>query len=137
MAILLTCGTGRTASRIAQVLQERQISFVLCSRKGQAGVPSGCAGVVFDWFDESTYTNPFNLDITIERVYLIPPPAHPDAVRMTIDFMALCVEHGVKRIVLMSASIIEKGRCGWGEIHEHLVNLNVDYCILRPSWFFG
>ncbi len=47
MAILLTGGTGKTSTRLAKLLQDANIPFVLTSRKGQAGAPSGMEAVKF------------------------------------------------------------------------------------------
>jgi hypothetical protein len=47
MAILLTGGTGKTSSRLAKLLQDAKIPFLLTSRKGQAGAPSGMEAVKF------------------------------------------------------------------------------------------
>lgn len=47
MAILLTGGTGKTSTRLAKLLQDAKIPFLLTSRKGQAGAPSGMEAVKF------------------------------------------------------------------------------------------
>ena len=47
MAILLTGGTGKTSTHLAKLLQDANIPFLLTSRKGQAGVPSGMEAVKF------------------------------------------------------------------------------------------
>jgi len=47
MAILLTGGTGKTSTRLAKILQDANIPFLLTSRKGQAGAPSGMEAVKF------------------------------------------------------------------------------------------
>ncbi|KAJ7880911.1 hypothetical protein B0H13DRAFT_2050068 [Mycena leptocephala] len=44
---------------------------------------------------------------------------------------------GVKRFVFMSASVIEAGGPMMGQVHEYLRSLTVEYCVLRPTWFFG
>jgi uncharacterized protein YbjT (DUF2867 family) len=47
MAILLTGGTGKTSTHLAKLLQDANIQFLLTSRKGQAGAPSGMEAVKF------------------------------------------------------------------------------------------
>ena len=42
--IFLTGGTGRTSTRIASRLKSLDVSVLLASRKGQAGVPTGYDG---------------------------------------------------------------------------------------------
>ena len=46
--VFLTGGTGKTLTRIASRLQSLDVSVLLASRKGQAGVPTGYDGVKFD-----------------------------------------------------------------------------------------
>ncbi|KAK0187499.1 hypothetical protein F5146DRAFT_1058985 [Armillaria mellea] len=94
---------------------------LLTSRKGV--VPQPFKGVKFDWFDPSTYENPFTADPTIDRVYLVAPPG--------------TLEKGVKRFVLLTGtSKLEEYPLMVYKVHEYLVSLNVDYAVLRPSWFF-
>lgn len=137
--ILLTGGTGKTASRIAKHLQTRNVPVLLTSRKGQAGVPAGFKGVTFDWADESTYNNPFNEDQNIETIYIVVPPPSPayDGFKLTNKFIDVAKEKGVKRFVLLSASIVEKGGFAHGQVHAHLDSIGVDYAVLKPSWFFN
>lgn len=137
MTILLTGGTGTTAIRIAKRLHERNLPVLLTSRKGQAGVPSPFKGVAFDWADRSTFVNPFNADAHIDRVYLIAPPHDADPLPVAKEFIDLAREKGVKRFVFLSGSPVEKGGIVHGKVHEYLADLGVEYCVLRPSWFFG
>lgn len=130
---LLTCGTGKTSSRIAKRLQALDVPILLTSRKGhQAG------GVVtFDWYGESTFANPFAAD-TIDTVYIVLPPPQPGADVVAVKkFIDLAKEKGVNRFLLMSGSIIPKGSpTPHGQIHAYLESLGVDYAVLKPSWFF-
>jgi len=137
--VLLTGGTGKTSSRIADKLQKLNIPVLLTSRKGQAGAPAGQKAVKFDWYDEATHLNPFNEDKNIDTVYLIiVPRPDSDAVAIVKKFIELAREKGVKRFLLMSASVMEKGGpAPQGQIHAHLESIGVDYGVLRPSWFFG
>ncbi|KAJ7491745.1 hypothetical protein B0H11DRAFT_2277707 [Mycena galericulata] len=94
-------------------------------------------GTRFDWLDASTYRLPFDAatEGPIDRVYLIAPAGvtDPGAMKPFIDF---ALAKGVKRFVLMSAALLEKGGPALGQIHEYLSTLNVEFCVLRPSWFF-
>jgi hypothetical protein len=74
MAILLTGGTGKTSTRLASLLRDANIPFLLTSRKGQASAPSGMQAAKFDWTDPSTYANPFSvLAENTTAIYLIAP----------------------------------------------------------------
>ncbi|KAK0243643.1 hypothetical protein EDD85DRAFT_976378 [Armillaria nabsnona] len=59
MTILLTGGTGQTATRIAQPFKD----------------------VKFDWYDPSTFENVFTADPNIDRVYLVAPQATSEGVK--------------------------------------------------------
>lgn len=143
MTILLVGGSGQTSSRVARILLERNVPVLLTSRRGQAGIPAPFKGIAFDWKDQSTYANPFNADAAIDRVYFVIPPLElltlVDPFSAVKDFIDFAREKGVKRFVTVSAALIEKSMTHTihGQTHEYLATCGVDYCILRPSTFFG
>ncbi|KAF8646466.1 hypothetical protein AX16_007203 [Volvariella volvacea WC 439] len=132
--ILVTGGTGKTGSVLAQKLQAAGYSTLVTTRNPSKVAPP-LKGVKFDWLDKSTYDNPWNVDPNIDRVYLVLPeiPNDFDYVKPFID---LAVAKGVKRFVLLSATVFEKGKPGSGITHEYLENLGVEFHALRPTWFF-
>lgn len=134
MTILITGGTGKTGSRVARLLQHANEPTLLTSRSGT--VPAPFKGVRFDWLDSTTYENPFNVDNQIDRVYLVGPDVI-DVLSPMKAFIDLAILKGVKRFVLLSGSALEEGAPLMGVVHEYLVKIGVDYCVLRPSWFFG
>lgn len=136
---LLIGGSGKTPSRIASKLGSRGIPVLLTSRKGQAGVPAGYKGVTFDWFDESTYSKPFEADSNIDTIYIVlpPPTTTADWIALSKKFIDFAKAKGVNRFLLMSVSQIEKGGPAHGQIHEYLDTIGVDYAVLRPSWFYS
>ena len=71
MTILITGGTGKTGIKLAHLLDKTGHPIILTSRKGQ--VPHPFKGVKFDWLVPSTFTNPFDVDPTIDRVYVVGP----------------------------------------------------------------
>ncbi|KAJ7767005.1 hypothetical protein DFH07DRAFT_1012023 [Mycena maculata] len=133
MTILLTGGTGKSATPLANLLLRANIPVILANRSGI--VPAPFKGVRFDWLDASTYGIPFDADGGIERVYLIPPPTL-GMLPLMKSFIDVAIGKGVKRFVLMSASMVELGGPMMGQVHEYLRSLGVEYCALRPSWFF-
>lgn len=135
MSILLTGGTGKTSIRIARLLQNTNMRFILTSRQGI--VPEPFTGVKFDWYDPATFENPFAIESNIESVYLVPPLGSPDVIKAMKPFIDLAVEKGVKRFVLLSISTLDAGSPYMGKVHEYLISLGVDYFVIRPSWFFG
>ncbi|KAJ6548653.1 hypothetical protein B0H19DRAFT_1074486 [Mycena capillaripes] len=56
---------------------------------------------------------------------------------MDRGFIDFAIGKGVKRFVLMSAGLLEAGGPGMSLVHQYLASLNIDYCVLRPSFFFG
>ena len=141
MAILLTGGTGKTSFHLANFLQDAKIPFILASRKGEAGTPSGTLAVKFDWLDSSTYDNPFQHEALsgkkISAIYLVSPTVF-DPVPSVKAFIDNAVKkHGVKRFVLLGGSSLEQDGFYMGTVWQHLVDLGVEYCVLRPTWFNG
>ncbi|KAJ7728781.1 hypothetical protein B0H16DRAFT_240299 [Mycena metata] len=133
MTILLTGGTGKSATPLATLLLEAKQSVVLANRSGR--VPEPFEGVRFDWLDPSTYTIPFDSHGDIDRIYLVAPGILNMFPPMKA-FIDVAVQKGVKRFVLMSAGVLEMGGPAMGQVHQYLNTLNVEYSALRPSWFF-
>ncbi|KAJ7698630.1 hypothetical protein B0H17DRAFT_324738 [Mycena rosella] len=133
MTILLIGGTGKSATPLANLLLQANQPLLLTTRSGN--VPAPFKGVRFDWLNPSTYTLPFELDANIDRVYLIAPPILVSFPPMKV-FVDLAISRGVKRFVLLSAGMVEPGGPAMGKAHEYLSTLKVEYCALRPSWFF-
>ncbi|KAF8815579.1 NAD(P)-binding protein [Phlegmacium glaucopus] len=133
MTILVTGGTGGTGLILARLLKERNHSFLVTSRSGTA--PSPYKAVKFDWFDDKTFGNPFKADSSIDRVYLVFMPAVVDQLTIAKPFIDLAISKGVKRFVFLSASQVEIGSPAMGKIHKYLLDVKVDYTVLRPTWF--
>lgn len=137
MTILLTGGTGKTGIALAHLLHQANHKILLTSRSGT--VPQPFHGVRFDWFDADTYNNPFEAAGTdpIDHIYLVAPPGVFDCLPLVKAFIDLAISKSVKRFVLLSAALLGSGDPATGKVHEYLAGLGVDYCVLRPSWFFG
>jgi festuclavine dehydrogenase len=134
MTVLLTGGTGKSATPLANLLLNANVPLILATRSGK--VPAPFRGARFDWLDASTYQIPFDTDSNIDRIYLIPPPVL-DMFPPMKAFIDFAIQKGVKRFVLMSAALLEEGGPAMGKVHEYLHSRQVEYCVLRPSWFFG
>jgi festuclavine dehydrogenase len=53
-------------------------------------------------------------------------------------FIDLAVEKGVKRFVLLSASVLDVGDGPMmGKVSKYISSLGVKWAILRPTWFMG
>ncbi|KAK0201830.1 hypothetical protein DFS33DRAFT_1264295 [Desarmillaria ectypa] len=136
MTILITGGTGKTGSRLARRLLDANYSVLLTSRKGV--VPEPFKGVKFDWYDPSTFKNPFAADPNIDRIYIVAPDGDRagEVIEPMKPFIDLAVTEGVNRFVLLSATTLKAGGPAMGKVHEYLLSLQVDYAVLRPSWFY-
>ncbi len=141
MAILVTGGTGKTSTRLAGLLQDAKIPFLLASRKAETEASSGMPATQFDWLDSSTYENPFQYKFPggeiISAIYLIAPPVPDPVPSMTafVDYAAK--KHGVRRFVFLTGTTTEKGGVYVGKFWQHLVDIGVEYCVLRATWFMG
>lgn len=132
MTILITGGTGRTATRLAKIIADHNVPVLLTSRKGPSAVSQPFKGVAFDWLDPATFANPFEADHTIDRVYLVAAPSIN--MRPFVDF---AIGKGVKRFVLLSAILVEKGGIAHGKLHQFFEEESgLEWCVLRPSTFF-
>ncbi|RDL40563.1 NAD(P)-binding Rossmann-fold containing protein [Venustampulla echinocandica] len=132
--ILLLGGTGKISSRIARLLSSANYSVLQASRSGVAEPLPHCQGVKFDWFDPTTYENPF-ASSPISAVFLVSPMIL-DPFGPMKTFVDLAREKGVNRFVLLSASVIEVGDGpAQSTISKYISEIGVEYAILRPTWF--
>ncbi|KAK0499574.1 putative ergot alkaloid A [Armillaria luteobubalina] len=135
MTVLITGGKVKTASCLACLLKDGNKPFLVASRSG--GDPTDeFPSCRFDWLDATTYAIPWSKVEEITSVYLVPPPVL-DMLPPMKAFIDYCREKGVERFVLLSASVVEPGGPAAGKVHEYLVNIGVEYCVLRPTWFMG
>ncbi|KAI1359866.1 NAD(P)-binding protein [Xylaria arbuscula] len=133
MSILLTGGSGKTAPRIASLLAEQKIPFMLGSREERDVRPNGYPTVKFDLSDESTWMKVLG-NTNIKAVYMMEPRISQPWVAMN-KFVDFAQSQGVSRFVLCAGTSATLGKDGMGRVWEHLIACNVDYCVLRPSWF--
>ncbi len=119
--ILILGGTGKTGRRIADKLLTKGISTRIASR---SATPS------FDWNDEATW--PAALD-GISAVYLsyAPDLAVPGATDSVRRFVALAVDAGVRRLVLLSGRGEEEAQACERIVQE----TDLEWTVVRSSWF--
>lgn len=148
MAILVLGGRGKTSRRLASLLDAANVPFLLASRTISPDVPYN--QVQFDWLDPETYDTPFSwassssflgeaeADSTpISAVYLVVPPVM-DMVPPMTSFIDFARARGVRRFVVLSASVLEQGGPAMGAVHGYLASLeDVEFVVLRPTWFMG
>ncbi|KAI0173499.1 NAD(P)-binding protein [Hypoxylon sp. FL1284] len=132
MSVLLTGGSGKTAPRVAALLAAANKPYLLGSRQGPAA-GSTHPTVKFDMGDESTWVKPFETT-SIKAVYMMEPRISEPWVYMN-KFVDHAKKQGVNRFVLCAGTSATIGKDGMGRVWEHLMNANVEYSVLRPSWF--
>ncbi len=141
MAVLLTGGTGKTSARIAPLLQDAKIPFVLASRSGKSVASSETPAVKFDWNDDSTFSAPFQHEFPrgerVSAIFLVVPIQEDPVAPMKAFIDYAMKEQGVRRFVLLAGSNVEPGSPAHGKVWQYLVGIGVDYCILCPTWFMG
>lgn len=128
--ILVTGGTGKTGSRVAVQLDKRGASVVVASRSG-TGIGIG-QPIKFDWMDEASH------DAALEgvtAVYLLAPAATSTPIQEMRPFIDRAIERGVKRFVLLSASLFDETGPMMGEVHAYLKQVAPEWAVLRPTWF--
>ncbi|KAL1981730.1 hypothetical protein VTN96DRAFT_2287 [Rasamsonia emersonii] len=135
--LVLGGSKGKTSSRLASLLSENNIPFVLASRSVSNSCPY--PQIHFDWLDEKTYGEPFKHG-EISAVYIVAPPVTDmfPPMKAFIDFAFK--EKRVRRFVLLSASSLERGGPMMGQAHDYLLKLateheGLEYAVLRPTWF--
>lgn len=124
--ILVTGGTGKTGRRLVGILVGQGALAVPAARS----VPPG--GVSFDWADPTGWAAALD---GVSAVYLVAPTGAADPADPMIRFAETAMEHGVGRLVLLSASLLEAGGPAMGQVHAWLQTSGAEWSVLRPSWF--
>ncbi|MGW4829081.1 NmrA family transcriptional regulator [Amycolatopsis japonica] len=116
--VLVLGATGKTGSRVAQRLTALGIDVRKASRP------------VFDWDDRSTWTAAVT---GVGAAYLTyyPDLAFPGAAEAIRDFSKLAVEHGVRRLVLLSGRGEEEAVVSEQGVRDS----GAEWTVVRASWF--
>lgn len=131
--ILVTGATGNTGSLLISQLAKQGIAVRSGSRRNHQATGDGnpITAMRFDWFDPSTHV----ILQGVERIYLVPPTGILDPVPVMMPFLQMARKSGVRRVVLLSAAIVQRGDLGLGKIHDVLPDMFPEWVVLRPSWF--
>ncbi|KAB5549860.1 hypothetical protein GE09DRAFT_1128074 [Coniochaeta sp. 2T2.1] len=140
--ILVLGGTGKIGKRIADNLASAAIPTLVASRSGEAPSNQWLTGVKFDWFDKSTWENPWKAagEHAVRAVHIIAPPI-VDSFDLMKEFVDMALTKGTRRFILQSGSPLEAGddKLGMGLLHEYVRKLGTegkaDWAALRPTWF--
>ena len=128
--LLLTGGTGKTGSRVAQRLIEMGHSIRIASRSGK-GI-EGAEAVRFDWLDDAGHDAALR---DVSGVYLVAPDGSAASLLSMATFIERAIQSGAARLVLLSSSAIEEGGPAMGALHRQLRETAPEWAVLRPTWF--
>jgi ergot alkaloid biosynthesis protein len=129
MRVLVIGASGTTGSRVCAQLHHLGHQPRPASRHPG---PRSAAQVVFDWADPTTHDAALS---GVDAIYMVPPVLVADPTDMMLPFVDWALEDGIRRFVLLSASVIEEGASGVGAVHRTLRERAPEWAVLRPSWF--
>ncbi len=127
--ILVTGATGNTGARIVEELRRKGLTVRAASRNPDPADPDA---VRFDWADQATFAVAV---AGVDAVYLVAPIGAADPVASVQPFLDQAAAAGVRRVVMLSSSAVERGEPGLGKIHDLVVKMFAEHTVLRPSWF--
>jgi uncharacterized protein YbjT (DUF2867 family) len=119
--VLVTGGTGRTGTRLADRLTEAGVPV----RIGSRGAP-----VPFDWHEPGTWSPALH---GVGAVYLCYSPdlAFPGVPELMARFAEAATGAGVRRLVLLSG----RGEAGAREAEDAVRAAGLEWTVLRCAWF--
>ncbi|MFI6948172.1 NAD(P)H-binding protein [Streptomyces sp. NPDC050422] len=126
--MLITGGTGKTGSTLAELLRTSGVPVRVASRTPPAGAPNT---VRFDWNDPATHPAALR---GMDRVYLVPPVDTTDPMPLVEPFLAEAERLGVRRVVLLGSAIVLPDAPSALELAAH-VRARPRWVVLRPSGF--
>ena len=118
---LVLGGTGKTGSRVAKRLAAHGRLVRVGSRRGTPP---------FDWDNQATWA-PALQNVTAVYINYYPDVAIPGAADVVGSFVNLALQHGVRRMILLSGRGEEEAQ----RTEQILQNTDADWTILRASWF--
>jgi uncharacterized protein YbjT (DUF2867 family) len=118
---LVLGGRGKTGRRVVQRLAARGVPTRVGSRYGEPP---------FDWEDGSTWA-PALQGVASAYISYYPDIAIPGAVEKVRSFAELALEHGVRRLVLLSGRGEEEAQRAERAVQE----TGADLTIVRSAWF--
>ena len=121
MTILITGGTGKTGSRVAQALTDRGHPIRVATRH---------SAPPFDWNDQTTWDDVLQ-GCSAAYVTFQPDLALPGADEIIAVFARTAVAHGCRRLVLLSG----RGEEGARRSELALTESGADWTVLRSAFF--
>lgn len=124
--ILVIGGKGKTGQRVVERLTAIGAEVAVGTRK-----PVDARDVRFDWADPASvaaFAGCF-------AVYIVSPTDRTDHLDVMRPILEGAIERKVRRFVLLSSSLLERGGPMMGDVHDWLSGNAPEWSVLRPSWF--
>ncbi len=132
-AILVTGGTGKVGSRIARHLKKKGFSVRIASRRAPSTGSDGTTEhAYFDWSDKTTYAPVL---AGMQQLFLVAPIGVANPSVQMLTFLEHAHHAGVRRVVLLSSSLVTAESPGLGPVHKAIQEQIPEWAVLRPSWF--
>jgi len=124
---LILGARGKTGRRLAEIYKARNKPVYLATR-----TPNAPNERAFNWTDYDQAVAAFS---GVKKAYVVAPTDRSDHAEIMLPVLEAALHQGVKRMVLLSASSLERGGPMMGQIHDWMVNNVPEWTVLRPSWF--
>ena len=124
--ILVIGGKGKTGQRVVEHLTDNGTEVAVGTR-----APTGSRDRFFNWADAASMAA-FE---GCSAVYLVAPTDRTDHLDVMRPILESAVERGVRRFVLLSSSMLDRGGPMMGGVHAWLADTAPEWAVLRPSWF--
>ncbi|MFY0648533.1 NAD(P)H-binding protein [Sulfitobacter geojensis] len=124
--ILVIGGKGKTGQRVVDRLTDSGAEVAVGTR-----TPTGARDRFFDWADAASAAS-FE---GCSAVYLVAPTDRTDHLDVMRPNLESAMERGVRRFVLLSSSMLDRGGPMMGGVHAWLADTAPEWAVLRPSWF--
>ncbi|MFE9009863.1 NAD(P)H-binding protein [Streptomyces sp. NPDC007875] len=126
--VLVTGGTGKTGSILAELLRGQGVPVRVASRTPAASDPDA---IRFDWSDPRTHPAALR---GMDRVFLVPPVQSVDPLPLVGPFLAEAQRLGVRRMVLLGSAIVLPNAPSALELAAR-VRAQPGWAVLRASGF--
>ncbi|WP_458120832.1 NmrA family NAD(P)-binding protein [Paenibacillus sp. Z6-24] len=129
--ILLTAGSGKTSTRIAEMLTAQGYPVRKAMRSLRSGHPA-VPEVRFDWYQPETFAAAIE---GMDTIYLVAPVMDMQPEKVMIPFIQQSLAAGTRRLVLLSSASIEAAGPVFGTVQQFIMENAPEWTILRPSYF--
>ena len=124
--VLVIGGKGTTGQRVARRLEATGAKVAIGTRR-----PMDARDRSFDWADPASVAA-FD---GCSAAYVVAPTDRTDHLDVMRPLLEGAMARDVRRFVLLSSSLLERGGPMMGGVHDWLAGTAPEWAVLRPSWF--